>query len=217
MDWDSATVTGLLAVAAALLIHVNERIKDRRLRHVESMVKFAEDFYTDEHMSELFLKIQSGTLEPIETGTKDEVALAHLLEYHNTVGIALERRLVPLKAIAATSIAYVVLTMSRNEVVTSYIEFIRDKHSRKPRFPSPGWPQFEYLAQRLEVHASEHKRTPDLRPGYGQFIDPKRRWHAAKYEHSQKRAAGETERSERKGAPPSGWPQRHRRDAQPPA
>lgn len=99
------------------------------------------------------------------------------------MGIALERRLLPLKAIAATSIAYIVITMWRNEVVTSYLASTKDEQARN-YFPSPRWPQFEYLAERLGIYASKHRGRPDLRPWYSRFVDPKRRWHAAKDKQS---------------------------------
>lgn len=177
MDW--AIFWAAMAVVAAILLHINERIKDRRQRHVESMLKFAGDFYSDEAMSQLFLKIQNGTLSrnSIEkTGSAEELALAHLLEYLNAVGIALERKLVALKAIAATSIAYIVLTMSKNDAVVHYLAIIEKQHV-KGGIPSPGWPQFEYLAECLALYARKHPGIPDLRPLYAQFIDPSKNRH----------------------------------------
>lgn len=182
MDW--AIFWAAMAVVAAILLHINERIKDRRQRHVESMLKFAGDFYNDDNMSQLFLKIQSRTLsqDSIEKpGSPDELALAHLLEYLNAVGIALERKLVALNAIAATSVAYIVLTTSKNDAVIHYLAVIGDRHL-KGGIPSPGWPQFEYLAERLALYARKHPGIPDLRPYYAQIIDPSKKRHRRQVE-----------------------------------
>lgn len=191
MDWgvsrDAATfwtavstVVALFAVVVAILLHMNERIKDRRQRHVESMLKFAEDFYADERMSQLFLRIQSGRLPRRNIdrrGSPDELALAHLLEYLNVVGVALERKLVTVNSIAATSMGYIVLTTSRNETVSYYLSHIQSEHAKK-FMPSPGWPQFVYLAQRLAIYANKHRHNkPDLRPWYARLVAPHRRRH----------------------------------------
>jgi hypothetical protein len=174
-----AAIATLATVAVAIFIHINERMKDRRQRHVESMVKFSGDFYSDKQMSQLFLKVQSNRLRPHvveKQGSPDELALAHLLEYLNAVGIALERKLVSVKAIAATSIAYIVLTTSRNRTVAGYLDRTKGQHARC-HIPSPGWPQFEHLAQRLAIYARKHSGTPDLRPWYSRIFSPNRGWH----------------------------------------
>jgi hypothetical protein len=174
-----SAMAAVLALAAAIAAHINERVKDRRQRHVESMLEFAGDFYADKQMTSVFLKIQSGrlTCRGISMpGSLDELALAHLLEYLNAVGIALERKLITLNAIAATSISYIVLTTSRNEAVSYYLAHTKDLH-REHCIPSPGWAQFEYLAQRLAIYASKHSGTPDLRPWYSQILSPARGWH----------------------------------------
>ena len=143
------------------------------------MLKFAGDFYNDPQMCQLFLKVQSGNLTRRsikKKGSADELALAHLLEYLNTVGIALERKLVTINAVAATSIAYLVLTLAKDATVTAYLAETRCQH-KTSHIPSPGWPQFEYLAQRLAVYARKHPGTPDLRPWYNQLVSPNRGWH----------------------------------------
>jgi hypothetical protein len=168
-----AAVAAMLTVAITIVLHINERVKDRRQRHVESMLRFTDDFYNNPQISALFLKVQGHNLshQSIKPGLQDELALAHLLEYLNTLGIALERKLVSLKAIAATSIAYIVLTMWRNDIVKKYLVDTEIQHENLG-IPSPGWQQFKYLAHRLEVFAKKHPGKPDLRPLYRRFKKP---------------------------------------------
>lgn len=171
-DW--AAAAAVFSVVVAVFAHVWTTVKDRRQRHVEAMLKFATDFYNDEQLASMFLDIQANRLE-IESlrklGSPQQVALSHLLDYLNTIGIGLERRLLTVKAIAATSIAFIVLTTSRNAAVTAYIADIQGEHNRL-HIPSPGWPEFENMAQRLAAYAIHRPHAPDLRPWYTAAFDP---------------------------------------------
>lgn len=100
-----------------------ENVAVRRAEYVRG---YTNDFYESKSLPMTFLEIDSGRyrFDDSDFGTEREVEIAHLLDFLNTVGMAVVQGIVSADDLRQTTIGYAVLKTWRDQAVQRFLSKI---------------------------------------------------------------------------------------------
>jgi hypothetical protein len=97
------------------------------MKRTELVRSYTQDLYSDPTVSALFMDIDHDRFEYGDDflGSDRELALIKMLDYMNSVGHSWNRRVLSLRDIMPTTVAYVTLRIWNNDDVRRYLKDIR--------------------------------------------------------------------------------------------
>lgn len=127
MSWEPVgAVTAFVALGWAVYA-ANRTWRDSLdLRRAEFIRAYTNDYYSSPALSKLFLEIDYGRFD-FDTrglGTQDEVDLAHLLDFFNTLGMAVEHRVIHLSDLRKTTIGYAAMVTAQHPGVQFFLTHV---------------------------------------------------------------------------------------------
>jgi hypothetical protein len=124
---------------------------DIAVRRAEYIRGYTKDFYEAQALPMLFLEMDHGRFRfgREVLGTSVETDLAHLLDFFNIVGMAVEQKIVDLEDLRRTTIGYAALVAWRDEGVQAFLKVVDDDDAAQ-EIPMHAFGYFRQLGQRLQ-------------------------------------------------------------------
>lgn len=155
----------LVALLVTLLSFIVNRVHERRINQAELLRNYTNDFYSDTHIPDLFMKLDADVDEdsdgereryaitPQDIGTDNELALIRLLDFLNILGYNWFRRVVRLSDIAPTTLGYTAVRLYANPSIVSYLERI-ERLDQRNYLAGNGFGYYRELAVALASYPS---------------------------------------------------------------
>jgi hypothetical protein len=163
IKWDLGSLIAALAVVITALSYLASRSREMRMKRTDLVRSYTQDLYSEPELGAIFMDIDHDRLVygADFLGSPKELALIKMLDYMNSVGHSWRQRVLSLRDIMPTTIAYAILRTWENGAVREYLRQIRAWDEE--RFASGyGFRYFKDLAITISYIVDPSKRRQKL-------------------------------------------------------